>query len=155
MTAVVPIEPGQWVLAYRREFWPGVLDGDMAAALERLAYRGSHWDYLRWPSDQFDVNSVDRVMPKTFIASDGQRHSRDLVVASASTEGEVVALRDKLFGIGFAADHAIEGETARRMATFEASVRADALAKVHAALPHIFGKGQPSYGNATGQERAR
>lgn len=146
MTALVSIEPGQWVLAYRHELWPGALDGDMAGALERLSEGGSGWDFLRQPSEQFEVIQVDRVMPKTFLASDGARHHRELVVASAASSGECVALRDKLFAIGFVADREIAEETARRMAEcriaeFEDKVRADALAKVHAALPHIFGRG--------------
>lgn len=145
MTALVSIEAGQWVLSYRWEFWFGALDGDMAGALDLLVESGSGWDCLRRPSDQFEVIQVGRVMPKTFIASDGQRHRRALIVASASTEGEIVALRDKLFGIGFAADRAIHDEIVRRlsesrMGDYEAKVRADALAKVHAALPHIFGR---------------
>jgi hypothetical protein len=47
---------------------------------------------------------------------------------------------DFLFAIGFAADRAIEQETARLVSDFAAKTRADALAKVHAALPHIFGR---------------
>lgn len=88
------------------------------------------------------------MMPKTFTSSTGawgggtpQRYSRHLVVATADKAGEMEALRDKLFAIGFAADKAIDEETARRMAAFSAKTRAAALAKVHAALPHIFGRG--------------
>lgn len=142
MTALVPIEPGQWVLAYVEYFYPGH-DLDIAAALERLTEGGSGWDCLHKPRDQFNVMQVERVMPKTFhaVGDRGQRRWRYLVVAAASTAGEVLALRDKLFTIGFAADRAIEEESARVMADFTAKVRADALAKVHAALPHIFGRG--------------
>lgn len=147
MTALVPIEPGQWVLAYVEHFYPGYIDGDMAGSLERLAYRGSGWDCLRDAGDQFDVLHVERAMPKTFTSSTGRwsegkakRYPRYLVVAAASSDGEMLALRDKLFAIGFAADRTIEEETDRRMADFARQTRAVALAKVHAALPHIFGR---------------
>lgn len=139
MTSFVHIEPGQWVLAYVEHFWPGHHDGDMAGALERLVEGGSGWTCLHRPSDQFDVVQVERVMPKTFISESGERRHRELVVATG-TAGEMQALRDKLFTIGFAADRAIEEETARRMADFERQTRADALAKIHAALSHIFGR---------------
>lgn len=139
MTALVPIEPGQWVLAYVEHFCRATFDGDLRDALERLTEGGSGWDCIHDARQQFDVTLVERVMPKTFMAQ-GRRHGRYLVVAAASTAGEVLALRDKLFAIGFAADRAIEEETARRMADFAAKTRADALAKVHAALPHIFGR---------------
>lgn len=152
-TALVPIEPGQWVLAYVEHFYPGYIDGDMPRALDALVDGGSGWTCLREAGEQFDVFRVERVMPATFTAAhqcrsidevretDGKRRSRDLVVAAADTAGEMLVLRDKLFMIGFAADRAIEEETARVMADFTAKTRADALAKVHAALPHIFGRG--------------
>jgi hypothetical protein len=141
MNALVPIEAGQWVLSYFDHFYPGHSDGDMAGALEYLVHGGSGWDCIRKAEDQFEVMQVERVMPKTFMAEGSRsRRSRGLVVAAASTAGEVLALRDKLFGIGLAADRAIEEETARLIAGFAAKTRADALAKVHAALPHIFGR---------------
>lgn len=150
MTAFVPIEPGQWVLAYVEHFWPGHHDGDMAGALARLVDGGSGWDCLREASQQFEVLQAVRVMPKTYTCTRPsllhpgttveERRHRILVFATAETAGELLALRDKLFAIGFAADRAIDEETARRMADFERKTRAGALAKVHAALPHIFGR---------------
>lgn len=150
MTALVHIESGQWILAYYDHFWPGHYDVDMAGALEQLAQGGSGWDCLRRPEEQFAVRRADRVMPKTYthrrasILRPGtmteDRYHRSYVVAAADTAAEMLALRDKLFAIGFAADQAIQEETARVMAGFVAKSRADALAKVHAALPHIFGR---------------
>jgi len=139
MTALVLIESGQWVLAYVEHFGPYPGEGDLREALERLDHGGSGWDCLYRPQQQFEVFLVERVMPKTFLA-DGRRHYRNLVIATASSAGELLALRDKLFAIGFAADRAIQEETARRMADFKRKTRAAALAKVHAALPHIFGR---------------
>ncbi|WP_156936684.1 hypothetical protein [Chelativorans sp. J32] len=138
---LIPMQPGQWALAYIEHFYPGYFDGDMAGALERLVKGGSGWTCLYKPDDQFDVVRVERVMPKTFLDVDGKRRSRTLVVAAADTAGEMLALRDKLFTIGFAADRAIEEETARVMADFAKRTRAEALTKIHAALPHIFGRG--------------
>lgn len=139
-TALVPIQPGQWVLAYYDHFWPGNYDNDMPVALERLVERGSGWDCLHNAGQQFEVVQADRVTAKTVFSHGARRTHRSLVVAAADTAGEMLALRDKLFTIGFAADRAIEEETARVMSAFTAQTRADALAKVHAALPHIFGR---------------
>ncbi len=141
MTTFVHIEPGQWVLAYIEHFGPDPWDQNLPGALDRLKYGGSGWTCLRKPSDQFEVMQVEKVMPKTFRAVGNERRQyRYLVIAAADTTGELLALRDKLFAIGFAADRAIEEETDRRMADFTAKTRADALAKVHAALPHLFGR---------------
>ncbi|PSJ55791.1 hypothetical protein [Pseudaminobacter soli (ex Li et al. 2025)] len=137
MTALVPIEAGQYVLTYVDHFYPG--DGDMAGALEYLVHGGSGWDCIRKAEDQFEVMQVERVMAKTYLAQGGRR-CRNLVVAAASTSGEMLALRDKLFAIGFAADRAIAEEKARLIADFAVKTRMDALAKVHEALPHIFGR---------------
>lgn len=139
MTALVPIEPGQWVLAYVEHFYPGYIDGDMPRALEALVNGGSGWDCLHDARQQFDVLTVEQVSPKTYVPHGERRRHRSLVIA-AGDRGEMLALRDKLFTIGFAADRAIEEETARVMSAFTARTRADALAKVHAALPHIFGR---------------
>lgn len=141
MTSFVHIEPGQHVLAYVEHYYPGNFDGDMPGALECLASGGSGWGFLRRSDEQFEVMQVERVMPKTFRAvGRDRRQYRDLVIAAADTAGELLALRDKLFDIGFAADRAIAEETSRRMADFIAGTRAEALAKIHAALPHIFGR---------------
>jgi hypothetical protein len=140
MTALVHIEPGQWVLTYVEHFYPGYRDGNMPRALEHLVEGGSGWDCLYHGREQFLIVQADRVMPKTFRSSDGKRHDRSLVVAAAGTQSELTALRDKLFAIGVEADQAIERETARVMADFTKKTRADALAKVHRALPHIFGR---------------
>lgn len=141
MTALVPIEPGQWVLAYKDGCGPYPGSGELRESVERLVEGGSGWTCFHRPSDQFHVFQVERVMPKTYHAVDCERrHWRDQVVAYAATSGELLALSDKLFAIGFAADRAIEQETARVMSEFIRKTRADALAKVHAALPHIFGR---------------
>lgn len=131
------IEAGLWVLMYEPHFMP---DPDLARAVERLARGGSGWDCLGSGREQFLIVQVDRVMPKTFRSIDGKRHDRSLVVAAAGTQSELAALRDKLFAIGVEADEAIERETARVMAEFTRKTRADALAKVRRALPHIFGR---------------
>ncbi len=108
MTALVPITAGQWVLAYVEHFGPYPGDGDLREALECLDHAGSGWDCLRKPADQFAVLQVEHVMPKLFRAvGRRRRHWRNLVVASAGSAGEMLALRYKLFAIGFAADRAI------------------------------------------------
>jgi len=140
MTSIVQVEPGQWVLAYKPEFGPHPVHRTLHQALENLQYGGSGYDCLRESWQQFDIVQADRVMPKTVLTSDGVRIHRDLIVAAAGSAGEVEALRETLFGIGHAADRAIEEETQRLIAAFERKTRADALARVHASLPHIFGR---------------
>jgi hypothetical protein len=85
MTALVHIEPGQWVLTYVEHFYPGYRDGNMPRALEHLVEGGSGWDCLYHGREQFLIVQADRVMPKTFRSSDGKRHDRSLVVAAAGT----------------------------------------------------------------------
>ena len=140
MTAFVPIMSGQWVLAYNENVGPYPGSGDLREALEMLGHGGSGWSFLHNSAQQFDVLQVEHVMPKTFQSVGGRRHWRNLVVATSDNPGEMLALRDKLFAIGFAADRAIQEETVRRISDFAKKTRAEALAKVHAALPHIFGR---------------
>ncbi|MGO4833571.1 hypothetical protein AB4144_15000, partial [Rhizobiaceae sp. 2RAB30] len=85
----VPIEAGKWVRAHVEHFYPGVVDGDLIKALERLQEGGSGWDCLRSPSDQFEVVRVAHVMPKSFRCAEGLRHRRNHVVASAGSAGEM------------------------------------------------------------------
>ncbi|PRD40677.1 hypothetical protein C5748_25775 [Phyllobacterium phragmitis] len=137
MTAFVPIETGDFVMLYRDECLPPW--GDLLDTLDLLQYRGSGWDYM-WSSSQlFDVVAAGKVTAKTFKTSDGKRRSRFSVVATARTEGELIALRDKLFSIGKVADDAIDREARRLIAPFEAKTREAARKKIKAALPHIYG----------------
>lgn len=140
MTSLVHIEPGQWCLAYIEHHFPDRIDRDLRASLEMLVEGGSGWDSIDKPEHQFQVVQVHRVMPKTFLDVDGARRARYLVIAAAGSAGELIALRDKLFLIGFEADRLIEAEISRLIHDFAAKTRADALSKVHAALPHIFGR---------------
>lgn len=142
MTAIVPIEPGQWVLAYADGHFNASLS--LEQNLSRLAFGGAGWELSeRVAHGIFEVLQVTRVMPKTFRfegVSYRTRGYRTEVIAAASSREEITILRSTLISIGFAADGAIAEETARRMADFTAKTRAVALAKVHAALPHIFGR---------------
>lgn len=139
---LVPIKAGEWVLAYVEPYGPYPGEDDVVVSLDRLNHRAGGWDCIRNAHQLFDVLKVSHVMPKTFRCLHGKRRWRNNVVAASSsaTAGEMLVLRDKLFSIGTAADRLIADEMAKRIAEFERKTRADALAQVHAALPHIFGR---------------
>lgn len=145
MTTVVPIEPGQWALAWNEHCFHDDDDcaGDpIQAAALRLKFRGAGWEHLR-AGQLFEVHRVSRVMPKTYMkaspySGSGHRAYRDLVIATGATELAMTALRDELFAIGHETDDAIEWEAARLVSEFAAKTRADAVEKIHALLPHIF-----------------
>jgi hypothetical protein len=142
LTALVPIEAGQWVLAFFQPYyWP---DDDMREHLERFTTWGGGWDGHR-ATEIFLVHQVEKVMPKTYIAvgtcrrvDAGERLRRTHVVAAGKTEAEMTALRDRFFAIGVKTTKAIEAEMYRRIAPFEKRKHAEALAQVHACFPHIF-----------------
>jgi hypothetical protein len=137
VTEFVHIEPGQWVLAFFQPYGPYARE--MPEHLELFAQRGGGWDSHR-ATEIFHVHQVQRVAPKTYWTVSGERLERSHVIAAGQSEPTMIALRDKLFAIGSDADDKIEAEMHRRIERFEAKVRATALKKVHAALPHIFGR---------------
>lgn len=138
MTALVQMQPGEWALAFDQPyFWP---DDDMAAHLERFARRGGGWD-RHLADEMFVVHQIADVKPKTYFAvGDRRRHSRIYVFATAQSAAAAAVLRDKFFAIGVEADEAIEKEMYRLVEPFAVKKHAEALAKVHATLPHIFGR---------------
>jgi hypothetical protein len=146
-TTLVHIEPGQWVLAFQQGYEP--FDRPLAAHLEMFARRGGGWDSHR-KEEIFSVKRVTRVMPKTFVAEWESRRQpgkwfeersyRYVVIASCQSQAAAVALRDKFFAIGVDADDRIEEEMHRRIASFAAKEHDKALKKIHACLPHLFGR---------------
>ena len=144
MTAFVPIEAGQWVLAFHQPYGPYLRP--MPEHLEMFAHRGGGWDNHR-KEDIFFVLQVQKVMPKTFVAigavrliHEGERLPRSHVIAACQSEAAAIALRDKFFAIGVAASDKIEAEMYRRIEKFAAREEAKAVRKVHVCLPHIFGR---------------
>lgn len=137
MMELVPIEHGQFALIYFDHFMPR---GGLRVALESLIHRGSGWDAVQRPADQFDIVQVDHVMKKTFRDCHGRRHDRAMVAATATTESELIALRDKIFTIGFETDNAIEAEMYRLVEPYRAEMKERALMRVHQAMPHVFGR---------------
>ncbi len=143
MTALVPIEPGQWVLAFHQPYGP--YDRPLPELLEGYAFR--HWMDTHRKEEIFFVLQVLKVMPKTFVAigscrfiDEGARLPRSHVIAACHSEAAAIALRDKLFAIGVETGEKIEQEMYRRIEKFAAREREKALRKVHACLPHIFGR---------------
>lgn len=145
----VPIKQGDFVLAWADGHQD--IDGDMVAAVERLIYAGAGWDCDPAPM-VFDVHHVVRVMAKTFVHENMPsrwnkktlRHkSRSIVIAAGSSEGEMIAMRDRLYSIGAAADVAVRKETSRILAQtlppFETAVRRRAMRELQATLPHFVG----------------
>lgn len=95
----------------------------------------------------FFVLQVQKVMPKTYVAigstrliAEGERLPRSHVIAACQSEAAALALRDKFFAIGVETGKKIEKEMYRRIEKFAAREEAKALRRVHACLPHIFGR---------------
>lgn len=147
MTKFVDIEPGQWVLAWKSEYFPPG-DTDLARHAESLRFGGSGWEHL-YGRSQFDVLLVTDVKPKTFYAvaeTDGAedpavvRAHRETVLAVGKSKGAMKALGAKLMAIGHEADDAIMRERAKLIAPFERAKRDEAVAKIRALLPHLYGE---------------
>lgn len=144
MSAVVPIQPGQWVLAFHQPY--GLYDGKtMESRLEEMAFR--HWMDGTSADEMFFVMQAQKVMPKTYTVlgsgryiSEGERLYRFNVVAAFKTKEAGIALRDKLFGIGEDVGDRIEKEMYRRIEKFSAREEAKGIKRVHRCLPHIFGR---------------
>lgn len=155
MRSFLPIEPGQYVLAWRPEFYVCEGEGDMPEALARLQYRGAGWESM--PAyELFAIRQVLKVMPKTYHGVEhvvdaapmamrmptihkGRREFRDMIIAVAAAPEDLVKLRDELFAIGHEADDAIEKEAQRLVAPFAEEVYAAAAQKIRTAVPHHFG----------------
>lgn len=144
MTEFVPIEPYQWVLAFHQPYGPYLRA--MPEHLEMFAHRGGGWDSHR-KEEIFLVHQIKQVMPKSYVAvgasrfvRDGERLPRMCVIASCQSEAAAIALRDKFFAIGLKTSDKIEAEMYRRIEKFAAREEQKAVRKVHACLPHIFGR---------------
>lgn len=146
MTALIPIKPGQWVLAFDQPF--GLHDDkSMEDHLAQFCSRGGGWDHIR-PGEIFVIHQVHHVSPKGYLgisrAPDGElgtnKYTRFNVIAVGKSEAEMLARRDKLYAIGAAADDAIEAETRRRMKRYSARQYAKAEKKIHRMFPHFFGR---------------
>jgi hypothetical protein len=148
MTSFVPMEPGQWVLAFDQPYGP--YDRTMEEHLANFSSRGGGWDHIR-PTEIFLVHQVWKVMPKTYTgsvpvggtksAASVERFERACIIAVGKSERDMIRLRDKFYEIGDAADYAIEAETDRRMAKFRERRYAKAEKKIHKLFPHFFGRG--------------
>lgn len=146
MSAIIPIEPGQWVLAFHQPY--GLYDGiTMAERLKQYASR--HWMEVARPDEEFLVIQVDQVKPKTYTVlgsgryiCTGGRLPRYNVVAALTTEAAGLALRDKLCSIGEEVGSRIEKEMHRRIQKFSEREQAKGLERVHRCLPQFFGGAQ-------------
>lgn len=145
MTALVHIEPGQWVLAFHQGYGPYMRP--MPQHLESFVCRGGGWESCR-ASEIFLIHQVERVMPKTYtsigndsrLVDDGDRLDRMTVIAAGSARESMLALRDKLYAIGVETDDRVEAEMYRRIEKFAAKERAKAERKIHRLLPLFFGR---------------
>lgn len=146
MSGIIPIEPGQWVLAFHQPY--GLYDGiTMAERLEQYAFR--HWFEVARPDEEFFVVQVDQVKPKTYTVLGsgryiraGERLPRYNVVAALTTEAAGLALRDKLCSIGEEVGSRIEKEMHRRIQKFSEREKVKGLKRVHRCLPRFFGSAQ-------------
>ncbi|WP_164777802.1 hypothetical protein [Sinorhizobium meliloti] len=122
----------------------------MPEHLEMFASRGGGWESCR-ATEIFHVYCVDDVKPKTYFIDPDEsvahprsyikdRQPRSHVIAAGTTREAMIDLRDKIFAIGSETSARIEAEMYRRVERFAAKERAKAIKKIHASLPHIFGK---------------
>lgn len=145
MTTLIDIKPGQWVLAFFQPY--GLYDDrPMTEHLEMFVRNGGGWDGHQ-ADEIFLIVEVEKVMPKTYISVGESRHVRRgerlyrvNVIAAFSTQAEAIALRDRFHAIGVAADDQIDFVVDRLARPVRKRVYAKALKKVHACLPHIFGR---------------
>lgn len=135
--SVVPMHPGQWAVSFTDECFD--YRNSLADNVEGLRYRNSGWDYRG--VQVLVVREVGRVMPRTYECG-ARRHHREMVVAAANSQTQAEAIRSKLQRIGDEADDEIERKVSALAAPIRQRVRAKALAKLHSALPHIFGDKQ-------------
>lgn len=148
MTAYVDIKPAQWVLAFAQPYGP--YSREMPEHLEMFARRGGGWE-SHHASEIFIVHLVEAVAPKTYqaAASDSRyrrggqpagRYYRSHVVATASSQADAIAFRDRFFAIGDEACDRVEAEMYRRIQKFADRERTKALNKIHKLLPQFFGR---------------
>lgn len=143
MTALVPIEPGQWVLSFHQPYGP--YDRTLPELLESYAFH--HWMDTRCKEEIFFVLQAQKVMPKTFVAigstrliGAGERLPRSHVIAGCRTEADALSLRDRLFAIGVETGEKIEKEMYRRIEKFAVREQAKAERRIHRLLPQFFGR---------------
>lgn len=143
MTIFVPIDPGEWALAFHNGCGP--YHRTVRKLLESYAFH--HWMDSTKKEEIFLVHQVQLVMPKTYLAvgasryvREGERLSRACVIAGCKSEADALGLRDKLFAIGVETGEKIEKDMYRRIEKFAARDEAKAVRKVHRCLPHTFGR---------------
>lgn len=129
----VGIAVGQWVVAFRDEFFNDTKT--LSENVEGLKHKGAGWD---WAADRvLTVRRVDKVMPNTYDAP--HRERRTAVVAACDTEEVALQLAASLIAVGTQTDARIDAEMYRRIAPYAAKERAVAIRKIHKIVPHIFG----------------
>jgi hypothetical protein len=138
MNAFVQMNPGQWALAFDQPYFhPG---SDMAEWLVRFTTWGGGWDGHR-ATEMFLVHEIQSVKPKTYFTTGGERFHRECVVAACETSAAAIELRDSFFAIGVETTTAVEEEMHRLVQPFAERKEAEALERIHACFPHIFGSG--------------
>ncbi len=137
----VDIKAGQWVVAFRDEYFNDTKT--LAQNAEGLKHKGAGWD---WAADRvLTIRRVCKVMPNTYEASihkEGGPFSRDrraAVIAAFDSDEDAAMLAAKLIGIGIDADNRIDTEMYRLIGPFAKKEREYALQQIHGLLPHIFG----------------
>ncbi len=138
MINYVQIQTGQFALCMEQHHLS--MKGDPASNVEGIARMFETWDYVRSCHDIYFIVEVGSVSKKTFRTTGGRRHTRDLVIASAQSKQAAEALRDRLHSISVDAEKAYQDGCAEFQNKVASKVIADAINKVHSAMPHIFGR---------------
>lgn len=142
----IDIKPGQWVLAFNEPYGPH--RKPMSEHLEMFVHRGGGWESDR-PDEilhvyrvlkvSLRVYEIDPVISGSLTSDVNVRQRRQLVIAAGESMADMIALRNKFFGIGVDTEKRIEAEMYRRIQKFAEREEAKALKKIHQCLPHIFG----------------
>ncbi|MGP4691637.1 hypothetical protein [Agrobacterium cavarae] len=144
MSSLIPIAPGQWVLAFDEPYGP--FDRTMAQHLEMFSNEGGGWESHR-KNEILHVYEVTAVMPKTYTIGESDTHphaylksrlQRSLVIAAGS-KAEMIKVRDAFFAVGVETDRRVSAEMYRRIAKFAAREDQKAVRKIRKMLPHFFG----------------
>jgi hypothetical protein len=129
----VSIAVGQWVVAFRDEFFNDTKS--LAENVAGLKHKGAGWD---WAADRvLTVRRVDKVMPNTYDVP--HRERRCAVVAACESEEAARNLAASLIAVGAEADSRINAEMYRRVAVFACKQRAAAAVQIRKLVPHVFG----------------
>lgn len=143
---MIDIKQGDWALVFADVTMGAVHEHGIAECLEFFVHSYGGWS-SRPVFELFEIHRVAAVNPKTYVA-DMIIRSGEMSVEARCHRGNIIAIgdnpttlietRDRLFGIGVAAEERIEVETERRIRDFRYREKEKARAAIHRLFPHVF-----------------